>query len=384
VAGGIAEHLDVSATLVRVVFVIVAIASFGAALAGYAAAWLLLPDDLGTEPVGHDWYRRHGAHAASIAAVVVAALVGLAILRFVLDLAWGWHGPDAGLLVLIGLAGVAIASRNDPQRRPRRPHGDEASAPREPEGNGEDQTTVLGADWSDPTAIQDVTTAHAPAVEREPVDPEVLQRRRLHRRARWGTLAASLASGASAALLWATGAWSVGGWVVPAAMLACLVVGLAAAPWVGWSWTLTLAALFVIVLLAISAVPGVTLRGGVGRRYAQPTDAREATAHAFRLGAGQQVVDLTALAVEPGTSTQVRAGVGAGSLELRVPSDITLVVRGHLSAGDVRVDDRDTDLQGTDLDIDRIFPARTGDRDAARVVVHVDSGFGDIHVVHDA
>ncbi|MCU1355208.1 MAG: PspC protein [Acidimicrobiales bacterium] len=397
VAGGVAASLDLDPTLVRVVFAIVALASFGLAIAAYAAAWLLVPDDLGGEPIGLEWYRRHGASAAGIAALVVLTILGLASLRAVLDLSWGWHGPHAGVLVLFGIVGLVIAYRADPHGRTghRLPHrhggsggpgghvgsgGSDAdpSADR-PNSVDDDPTRVIGE--ASTRAEEPRTTTIV-----RPVDPEVLRQRRLHGRVRNATLLTAVVAGTSTAVLWATGAWSAGGWIVAAVVLGCLGAGLTAGPWVGWSWTLVIATLLALVGLAVSLVPGVSLRGGIGERVARPLSVSAAEAGTFRVGIGRQEVDLRGLALEPGSVTRVHAAVGMGTVDIRVPDDVDVVLRGHLSAGVVRLDGEDIDVRGTDVDLDRTFPAASASSSArgsaARIVVDVAAGFGDVQIEH--
>jgi phage shock protein C len=45
VCGGVAEYLRVDPTLVRVGFAVLAIITWGVALVGYAAAWLIMPEE---------------------------------------------------------------------------------------------------------------------------------------------------------------------------------------------------------------------------------------------------------------------------------------------------------------------------------------------------
>jgi hypothetical protein len=104
----------------------------------------------------------------------------------------------------------------------------------------------------------------------------------------------------------------------------------------------------------------------------------------YRLGVGSQEVDLTQLALEPGSSTTVRVAVGIGTATVRVPADAVVHLRGHVSMGDVTVDGRDIDLEGTDVKVDRILdpvaalPADEGDPrvDQPRVDVVLDIGIG--------
>lgn len=56
VCGGLAAYLDVDATLVRVVWVVVTILAVGAGLVAYILLWLLAPEegDLVEQPTGPD------------------------------------------------------------------------------------------------------------------------------------------------------------------------------------------------------------------------------------------------------------------------------------------------------------------------------------------
>ncbi len=365
VAGGLARHFDVDATLVRAGIVIATIASFGVALAAYAAAWLLLPDDEGAEPLGRQWYDRHGDRAAGIALAVLVGVIAVAALHALFSFSFGWHGPRGDGFLLLGIAGIVVASRMDPNSRRRHRY-------RPPRGPG------TGPDPTAPDDDQDRTLVTGPA----PVDPAVLARRRMRRRIRNVSLLSSVVSASVVGLLWATGGWRVGGWAVAAVALACLVAGIATGPWFGWSWSLFLAALVTVLGLGISLVPGVTLRDGFGERIARPTTVAEAEAHRYHVGAGRQEIDLTGIALEPGSITHVRGGTGFGQLTVKVDRGVQVHLRGHLSGGTVRLDG-DDDIDGGDIDLDRTFPPLGGPPESGRapiVVVHVDTGFGVVEV----
>lgn len=60
VAGGVAEYFDLDPSLVRLLFVLAAIVTWGAAVAVYIAAWIILPRDNRAVPTAgpdhwHDW-----------------------------------------------------------------------------------------------------------------------------------------------------------------------------------------------------------------------------------------------------------------------------------------------------------------------------------------
>jgi phage shock protein PspC (stress-responsive transcriptional regulator) len=371
VAGGLARYFDVDDTLVRVGLVVAAIASAGLVLAAYAAVWLFVPDDHETEPYGLAWYQRHGDRAAGTLAIVFVGLLAFAALRMVLGFTFGWHDHSPDLLVLLGLAGIVVASRTDPESRPgRRRHR-------------RHQPDDMPAADEDPTAVADRTMV-APVV----VDPEVQRKRALGHRIRATSILSALVAGAAATLLWATGATSIGGWVIPAVVLVCLGAGLALAPWSGWSWALVFAALVTVAALAVSLVPGVSLRGGIGERSARPVTVADAERGAHRVGIGRTELDLTGLDPKPGSTVHVHASVGVGVVQIDVRPDVAVRLRGHLSGGTVRVDGREPGIDGTDLHLDRTFPPITtattaGGHDArtpAVVVVDVHAGFGAIQI----
>ena len=57
VAGGVAEYFDLDPSLVRLLFVLAAIVTWGAAVALYIAAWIILPrDDRGPSIAQHSWH----------------------------------------------------------------------------------------------------------------------------------------------------------------------------------------------------------------------------------------------------------------------------------------------------------------------------------------
>ena len=352
VAGGIARYLRISPTLVRIAFVVVTVISLGIGLSLYVAAWLLLPDDEDDTAPAVSWFRDHGSGTGAI--ILLVALAAVAVIA-VTGLVAVVDDGDAGaipFLAGIGIVGYLIATRSKRGERP-------------PRSAAEDQTAVV------------------PATTRVPVDPVVAARRARQRTVRNTTVLAALVVGFAGTVLWATGAMRTSAWVVPAAVLAVLLIGLAAGVVVGWSWLVALLVILVTPVLVVSLIPGTNLRGGVGTRLAVPQTAAD-VAPRYRLGVGSQEVDLTQLALEPGSSTTVRVAVGIGTATVRVPADAVVHLRGHVSMGDVTVDGRDIDLEGTDVKVDRILdpvaalPADEGDPrvDRPRVDVVLDIGIG--------
>jgi phage shock protein PspC (stress-responsive transcriptional regulator) len=118
VAGGLAEHIGFSATLVRVAFVLITLFG-GAGLLAYLVLAVALPEDDGTgHPVDESVWARLGK------VVLVAFLVAVALcFAAVLAVASAWftatgHGTIvAGVVIAIGVALIAFAFAPDLRRR---------------------------------------------------------------------------------------------------------------------------------------------------------------------------------------------------------------------------------------------------------------------------
>jgi phage shock protein PspC (stress-responsive transcriptional regulator) len=118
VAGGLAEHIGFSATLVRVAFVLITLFG-GAGLLAYLVLAVALPEDDGTgQPVGESVWARLGKVAllCFLVAVALCVAAGLALVS-----AWvtaTGHGTAIAVAVIvIGLALVASAFATDIRRR---------------------------------------------------------------------------------------------------------------------------------------------------------------------------------------------------------------------------------------------------------------------------
>ncbi|WP_415836828.1 PspC domain-containing protein, partial [Nocardioides marinus] len=83
VAGGLARHLDVDPVILRVAFVVLTFFG-GAGLIAYAAGWLLLPTDDGSEGVIAMEDRNR-----AVVLTIVAIVAGLAIVAELAGDAWG-------------------------------------------------------------------------------------------------------------------------------------------------------------------------------------------------------------------------------------------------------------------------------------------------------
>ena len=95
---------------------------------------------------------------------------------------------------------------------------------------------------------------------------------------------------------------------------------------------------FVLVVGALAstaAISGVPLGGGIGDRHWQPTSPADLHS-AYRLGAGNLVVDLRQVNLPVGDTT-VDASVGVGHLTVEVPPGTSVSVDAHSGVGQVVV-----------------------------------------------
>ena len=105
VAGGLGRHLDVDPLLLRVAFVVLTFFG-GAGLIVYAAGWLLVPEDDGTEaPI------RLEDRTRGVVLAVVGVIAGVSVVAELAGNAWGPWFPWQ--LVVVALVAAVLLSRRD-------------------------------------------------------------------------------------------------------------------------------------------------------------------------------------------------------------------------------------------------------------------------------
>lgn len=108
VCGGLGRYFGIDAVLVRIVFVVLALAG-GSGLLAYLVAWVLVPEARPGDPAGPE----QGASVGVAGSVVVGALLVVAGTALLLDQVFpGFRsvlGPLA--LIVVGLAVLLIARR---------------------------------------------------------------------------------------------------------------------------------------------------------------------------------------------------------------------------------------------------------------------------------
>ncbi|MEW5794893.1 MAG: PspC domain-containing protein [Candidatus Zixiibacteriota bacterium] len=122
ICGGLGEHLDIDPTLVRLVAVIAALASFGVVLIFYLLAWIIIPQPppgqpgYDPEPVGESTAASsRGGWRIYLPGLI---LVGVGLMLLLREYVWWfqWHDIWPILLVVLGLM---LILRNSARSRAR-------------------------------------------------------------------------------------------------------------------------------------------------------------------------------------------------------------------------------------------------------------------------
>ncbi len=335
VCGGLARHLDLDPTLVRVVMVVLAVFG-GAGLVLYAALWLLVPEeglDRGVIPV------RESARNT----VIVVALV-LAVL---LTVPAGLDG-DGGVAVPVVLAGLILAAvllSRDSSRAP----ADSDAAP--PDRSGATHPTPGGASSA---AI-----------------------RRQRRGPLWfGTSIATIALAVGI-----LGLVDVAGATVPDAAypaLALAVIGgfLVLGAFVGRAGGLIALGLITVLVLVGTWVAEPTF-SGQRDLLERPVTAAQLDA-LYDVPAGRAEIDLTGIAdLEELDGRSLAVEVNAGEIVLVVPEGLEVDLDARVSAGG-EIATPGLNRDGWDVSVDRIIQTDVEPRAVLRADLKV--GFGRIEV----
>lgn len=323
-ATGIARHLDVDPTLVRLGF-IVAVFAGGLGFAAYLAAFLLIPEEGRDRPLLH---AKSGGKLALVTGTVLVICGGL----IAADAVTGdWVGDEIFWSAALLSAGAFLLLRNG---------GDTATV----------TTQVIESDTVVPT----------PA------------------RSRPGTrvVAGVLLIGAGAlAALAAAGVdlgWQETAGIAVVAAGAVLVAGSAfgASPW------LVMPPLLVAASVASLGAAGATFDGPIGERHHRPVAAAELPDE-YRVAVGELEVDLRDLAFPAGT-TRLKVYVGIGEAKVQLPSDVGVRINAHAGAGDIQLPGGQSDGSDVDRDETILVPGRPV------IELDVSAGLGAVVVEREA
>jgi phage shock protein PspC (stress-responsive transcriptional regulator) len=369
VAGGLADHFDVSALSVRTAFgfaaLVVAFTGFGevadnvpygrlaplglgpliqvlssTAVFAYVALWILLPrDEAETSPAGR--VARRFPRVPSILGVA-ALLAGAAVLGEQLGL---WRGDVVWPLVLMAV-GVLLFRRD--AERERAPDQRNASA------------AASEASAPPPQALARIEPR--PPRERSPLG--------------WLGLGIALLVVGIAAVLQNLGAIELRLVRYPALALLILGATMLVGTVVGRARWLVLPALLLVPVVLTASLITVPLEGGVGDRYASPTSAA-AIDDEVRTVIGSIYLDLTGLQGRSIATPTIVASSGFGEINVVVPFDAHVEATGRVGAGVVHIGPYETD-RTVEASLSRTWDPRQGD--GPIITLDLETGVGDIWV----
>jgi phage shock protein PspC (stress-responsive transcriptional regulator) len=191
------------------------------------------------------------------------------------------------------------------------------------------------------------------------------------------TLWLALIVGGVMAAVQQSGTGSINPPMVGGAILVTIGAGLLVATWFGRGAGLVVAGIFVsLVLVAGSTVNGIPKK--IGSFVWRPVSVSQASQD-YMLGMGEGKLDLSDIALSPGTRVRFNASVSVGQLTVIVPPNARIEVHGYTRLGEVRIDYKVED--GADVQFDRVLePEVAGTGDAPTIELHVKAGVGDVDV----
>jgi phage shock protein PspC (stress-responsive transcriptional regulator) len=310
VASGIADHLRVDPTVVRLAFALLAFVG-GAGLLAYLIAWAVIPAD--NESAGAGALDRLGP--GPLLAGVGLAAIG-AILLIDHPFPWVLGGGNPWPLLLI-VAGVALLLWRRSAREDIR--ASVSPAVEVPVSENEADTTATY-----------VLAESQPPVRDLPAAPEPLPARR-YLPLTWITAGILAACAGVAVLLDGTGAFDVTPTRFLVFALSLTSAALVATAWVGRPGGLVALGIVLAVSLAAATAIHVPPWAGIGEQIERPRSVAE-LGSSYELGAGRLVLDLRAVDLDGGTRT-IEADVGVGELVVLLPRGIAAQARSHVSIG---------------------------------------------------
>lgn len=291
VAGGLGRHLDVDPLLLRVAFVVLTFFG-GAGLIVYAAGWLLVPEDDGSEAAVRLEDRTRGVVLA-----VVGVIAGISVVAELAGNAWGPWFPWQ-LVVVAVVAAVLLSRRDGGYPAPTQPVGGSAAPAGGPVGG---PAGAAGPAWGPPPA---------------PV-PVVRDPRRRGPLLLWTTLAlVAIAEGILMSVDLSGVAVADGAY--PALALGIIGAALVLGAFFGRGGGLVLVGLLVVPVLLIS-----TLEDRIGGDPLRETpDTAASVDPEYRMGVGELVLDLTEVAdLEELDGRVLDIAVQVGRIEVVVPEE---------------------------------------------------------------
>lgn len=360
VCSGLSRHLGIDVALVRTAAVVLTLIG-GVGLLIYVAALVLVPEEGRDQP----FVRSGRLDDDDRAPLILGGLVLAGIVMGAGPLPWDpWDGGPWLIILAVGVALVVLAARHDRTRGPVSPTVATATAPAPPaDAPGEPVTTATAtAPAPDDTLVAPPAPPSVPPPDRGPQSRII-----------GGVVL--LAIGVLGLLVSSFDVDLAGDTALAIGVLGLGAGAVAAAPFGGSRLLLLLGFATAGVGGFLTAVD-LDLEGGIGERRERPQAVSAFPADGYRLGIGEQRIDLRDVTFPFGTTTlKVRQGIG--ELRVVVPRDVALVARGRATGGDVRILGRREEGGNPDLEVES--PVRA----ARRLVLDTELTFGEIRVQQD-
>ncbi len=408
VCAGVADHLGVDVSVVRLVAVALAIFT-PVGLIAYLVAWAVVPERRQDQPR----VRAPRADLSAFHRVPRWLLIAGGIALFVVlvdDDSWWWPDAPISALLLVGVGlWLLLRGGNDDERvgvDPPAP-GPDAAPDSYPENvgtdtemkdsnaHGDERTTLTGAFSVSPHTSEG---AGPPGELPPPVPlrwsgtgyaehPAVEPRREARRDAHFpsslvvlAVLALLLIGGGLAWLFYVldVATLSIGDGL--AIGLLVIGLGLVVAAWRGRAWSLVFLGLVLASVLAFGEVLDVPFDAGMGDRTVV-VDSGSELDRRHELFAGTLVIDLTRAPLSDARTTAVEAAVGMGELRVIVPRDANLDVKARVKAGNIAGDLAPTPDEGG-VTLDESFGA-TGSESGPDLELDLQVGLGLVEVERD-
>lgn len=371
VCSGVGYRLGIDPNIVRVVAVVLTIFG-GAGLLLYAIGWLLMPQESSGTALGERALRGGGPNGLTtvllaLALVVVAVGVGAAIVS------------DSGFALVVLLVAVTVGAVLL-SRRPSAPLQYEPPPPMGSPGDAPPPMAPPGFEAAPsrygppPMTMPDLTPPPL-GVYGVPAEPAPR-----HPRSVLGPLTAFAALAATGVL----GLVDALGASVPvsayfATPLAVVGIGLVAGAWIGRSRGLiALGAVLVLMLVPVTTVERLDFTDLAddqnGSVLVEPTTVAQIDGITFEHGVGDVRYDFTDLRLD-GETVDTTVQLGAGTLVVVVPPDVTLEVTADAAAGQIDVLGETSD--GVGVSREATFAGEPG---AGTLRLDVGVGLGNVEV----
>ncbi|MGH9212416.1 MAG: PspC domain-containing protein [Acidimicrobiales bacterium] len=371
VCSGLADYFGVDPTIVRLALVVIGFASGFAVVVAYVIAAIVIP----TRP---ETVARVRAPASSLTAnparsnlLLIGLLVAASLMLVGGQWSWWWFEPPVLGALLVGVGLWLLYARGG------RPIEEIPAGLATP---SDDMTTLVG----EPVAAgpqAEVPPPIPPWGPAAPLSPPVPPAP--PHGFPVGIAAVSLIVAGFVALLAVFGLWDVD--LEEAIGVALLVIGAAliVGAWLGhWRGLLLGLGLACLVVLALCDLIDVPLDGGSGDRDVVVSSLAdlERLDITQELLAGELVLDLTDAPLgRSQVPTTLTADVGIGTLNVYLPSDVSVDLDIEVGVGGSKVDGHEEN--GVDIDRSEVLDGRPG---GGRIELDLHVGLGEVEVVHES